>query len=122
MRFKALTEVTTDEKQLKEEYRTAREIGIVRIGDANLFFRKLRTAYYIPYPEIKRCFRRVMLVSASLCCGKGDLPVEHVVLFDGKGEVAQIQMPGEKAAKAVIEALKEKAPQADFTKPAKKEE
>lgn len=113
-------------KPVKENYLadfdSAHEIGIIRVGTENLYFRRLRKIYFIPYTEISRCFRRVMMVPAKLCCGSGDLNVENLVICHGNQEIAQIQLPGTKAARLLLEELKEKAPGIDFSSPSKPRE
>lgn len=123
VKFYEITTLTQSQEELLSEYKSAREIGVVRLGETYLFFRKGRRAYYIPYADIRRCFRRVMLVPAKMCCGKGDLPVEHLVIYGDAGELAQVQLPGTRAAKGLIEELKIRIPHAEFTcPPAKTEE
>lgn len=123
MKFTAVTHSAAyDEKKLSEAYRAARPIGVLRIGDDCLFFRARMHTYYIPYGDIRRCFRRVMLVPAKLCCGRGDFEIENLVIQGDEGELAQIQLPGNRAAKAVMEELKAKIPHADFTAPKKAEQ
>ena len=39
MHFYPLIDVQVDEKQLDSEYKTAREIGKVKLGELRLFFR-----------------------------------------------------------------------------------
>lgn len=100
--------------EMEQDYRESREIGIVRLGKSHLYFRRLRKIYYIPYADIRRCFRRVMLVPAKLCCGRGDLEVENLVVCTDRGEAAQIQLPGAKAGKILLEELKKRLPNAEF--------
>ena len=57
MKFQALTSVTVDKNLLVTEYKSGREIGIVKLGETCLFFRKKLKIYYIPYTAINRCFR-----------------------------------------------------------------
>ncbi len=116
MRFYSLEQTQAVEKQnLEQDYKESREIGIVRIGKERLYFRRMRKIYYIPYTDIRRCFRRVMLVPAKLCCGRGDLEVENLVICTDRGEAAQIQLPGAKAGKILLEELKNRLPDAEFT-------
>lgn len=122
MKFYPLETALSDSDSLEKDYRNAREIGIVRLGESCLFFRNKLKIYYIPYTDIRRCYRRVMLVHATLCCGKGNLEVENLVLHSDKGEIAQIQLPGTKAAKVLIDELKRLAPDASFTRPDAKSE
>ncbi len=116
MRFYSLEQTQAVERQeLAQDYKESRKIGIVRIGKERLYFRRMRKIYYIPYADIRRCFRRVMLVPAKLCCGRGDLEVENLVICTDRGEAAQIQLPGAKAGKILLEELKKRLPNAEFT-------
>ena len=119
MKFQPLTDQTADAELLKSEYASAHVIGNLRIGSSILFVRLRMKTFYIPYGQITRCFRRVRLVPARMCCGRGDLAVESMVICDASGELADVQMPGEKAGKAALEELKEKIPGAEFTAPPK---
>ena len=117
MKFYSLEGIKTAEKQdMEQDYRQSREIGIVRLGKEHLYFRRLHKIYYIAYADIRRCFRRVMLVPAKLCCGRGDLEVENLVVCTDQGEAAQIQLPGAKAGKILLEELKIRLPGVSFTK------
>ena len=115
MKFYSLTTADTDVTSLKQEYKSARETGIIRLGESCLFFCKRFKVYYITYKEITRVFRRVMTVPAN---GRGEFAIEHLVIFAGEVEVAQIQMPGTNAAKALMDELKQVVPEAQFTRPA----
>lgn len=112
MKFEPLTRPVEDEASLREEHRQAREIGNLRLGQENLYFRSGLKVYYIPYGDISRYFRRVMQVPAKLCCGRGNFEIENLVLCGESGELAQIQLPGAKAAKIVMERMAELAPDA----------
>ena len=112
MKFESLTSQAADASLLPEEHKQAREIGKLRLGQRNLFFRAGLKSYYIPYSDIERYFRRVMQVPAKMCCGKGNFEIENLVICGGGRELAQIQLPGAKAAKIVMESLAELAPNA----------
>ena len=121
MKFFALTDSSEyDQNRLAEAYKAARAFGVLRVGSDCLFFRARLKTWFIPYKDIHRCFRRVMLVPAKLCCGRGDFEIQNLVIQGDKGELAQIQLPGERAAKAVMEELKQRMPWADFSAPEKK--
>ena len=117
MRYHSLTTTSLDAQSLDAEYKGAREVGIIRLGETCLFFKKQLKKYYIPYEEITRCFRRVVSVPARLCCGKGDFSIENLVVYVGDMEIAQIQLPGTKAARILIEELKLLIPHAEFSRP-----
>ena len=113
MRFQPLASSVPETARLQEEYGQAREIGKLRLGGERLYFRAGLKTYYIPYGDIRRYFRRVMQVPAKLCCGRGDFEIENLVICgEDDRELAQIQLPGAKAGKIVMEQLKKLAPEA----------
>lgn len=119
MKFYPLKEAEENTESLQTEYKSAQEIGKLRIGTERLYFRSARKIFYIPYTDIHRYFRRVMLVPAKLCCGKGDLAIEHLVICDTDSELAQIQLPGSHAAKVLMERMSILAPDAIVGMPPK---
>ena len=112
MKFFSLSAAAKETEGLQEEYKAGREIGKIHLGETYFFFRSMRKVFYIPYTEIRRYFRRVMLVPAKLCCGKGEFQIEHLVICGDTGELAQIELPGTQAAKTLMECMRELAPDA----------
>lgn len=110
MKFYPLTAANGNEAGLQAEYAGARAIGNVKLGSETLFFKEKRKMYYIPYAMITRCFRRVLLVQTKMCCGKGNLEVENLVICGENGELAQVQLPGERAGKILLEEITRLAP------------
>ncbi len=117
MKFYSRTRQLLSDPGLEAEYRNAHEIGRVRAGSRNIFFRSGIRSYAVPYAEMARCYRRIMQVPMKMCCGSGNLDVEYLVLEDSDGEIAQIQLPGKKAAVALMDELKKAAPELQFTPP-----
>ena len=105
------------ESGLSSEYKAAHAIGKLRLGELRLFFRAGLKTYYIPYRDIRRCFRRVMLIPAKVRGGQRDVAVETLVVCGEKGELAQIQLPGGQAAKELLAELEKRIPEAEFGKP-----
>lgn len=115
MKFYPLKTPVPEEAVLAPEYKGGREIGVIHLGAEHLFFRKMRRVYYISYSEIKQCFRRVQLIPTKCCCGKGDFQVENLVVSDGERELAMIQLPGTRAAEALMEEMRARAPHAKLS-------
>ena len=110
MKFYPLT-VTAADGELSAQYAAGRGIGAVTLGDGYLFFKDKRKVYYIPYTGISRAFRRVQMVQTKMCCGKGNLEVENLVLWgENDREIAQLQLPGARAGKILLEELAQRAP------------
>ena len=117
MKFYPLASAADSPEALSAEYKAAREIGKIRLGELHLFCRAGTKRYYIPYRDVRRCFRRVELVSAKMCCGRGNLEIENLVVCGDGGELIQVQLPGTKAARILMEELRERIPEAEFGKP-----
>ena len=117
MKFYPLASESAAPGELASEYKAAREIGKVRLGELHLFCRTGLKVYFIPYRDVRRCFRRVQLIPAKMCCGRGDFEVENLVVCGDAGELIQVQLPGTKAAKILMEELQERIPEAEFGKP-----
>ena len=116
MKFFPLTTTAPDDV-LAAELRSGRGIGPVTMGDQYLLFKEKRKQYYIPYADITRAFRRIQMVQTKMCCGKGNLEVENLVLCTGEDvEVVQIQLPGARAGKIVLEELTQRAPHVQIGK------
>ena len=118
MKFEALASVAEGANLLQEEYKQAREIGKLRLGSQCLFVRSGLKAYYIPYCDIRRYFRRVMQVPAKMCCGKGNFEIQSLVICgEGDKELAVIELPGAKAAKIAMDCMAKLAPGAEVGSP-----
>lgn len=119
MRFHPLTPgPAEDAAVLASEYKAARVLAGVRLGELRLYFRAGLRTWYIPYREVRRVFRRVQLMPTGTRRQKRDVRLESLVICGEAGELAQVQMPGESAAKELMAALEERIPEAEFGKPA----
>lgn len=111
MKFHPLEGLEAEKSAVQADYAAGREIGTARLGALYFHFRLRGHVYYIPYGALTRCFRRVELVQARMCCGKGNFEIENIVIC-GKDEqeIAQIQLPGAKAGKILLEEIAKRAP------------
>ena len=122
MKFRNASRQVITGPELKKEYDASHAIGNVRAGKEHLFFRSGLSVYALKYTELERCYRRVMRVPMKMCCGAGQLDVEYLVAEDASGDLAQIQLPGRKAAVMLMEELRAAAPQLQLTKPDRKKD
>ena len=104
---------------LDGEFREGHTIGPVTVSENNLFVKKGLRRYYVAYGEAERIFRRVRRLHANICCGDGDIEVEYLVISIGGREVMEVTLPGKKAARMLLEEIKEKAPRLDTAAPAR---
>lgn len=117
MKFCPLKTAAGDPAALAAEYRGARKMDVFRLGEEHLFFRKKMSVFYIAYQELDRFFRRVLMVPMRVSCCAGEMPVEHIVLCSGGEELAVLLLTDPRMAPPVMEALKERAPHAEYVKP-----
>lgn len=113
MKFVSIIEkenqISSDE--LKTEYKAARKIGKAALGENHLFCRKFLKTEFIAYSEIYRAFRRVQCIDMKMCCARGKLQLENIVLMDKKEEIFQFDLPTTSAAETVLAKLTEKNPE-----------
>ena len=118
MRFKELRSAEkNNDKALTEEYKSAHSFGAVAAGRSHLFIKKGLSVYYIAYGDADRIFRRIRCVNAQMCCDNGEIEFEYLVVSDGKKELIEVQLPGKKAARMLMDELKEIAPETEFSAP-----
>lgn len=119
MKYFPMTE-TISEDILDSEYKAGREIGVATLGDTCLFLKVKRKVHYIPYANLHRAFRRVELVQAKMCCGKGNFQVENLVICGPDDvELAQVKLPGTRAGIIMLEELEKRVPHIQIGKPEK---
>lgn len=116
MKFHPITQEITP-SLLKDDFNASHQIGIVYLGNKFLFFKKGLKCFYVPFGDLTYAFRRVLLVPAKMCCASGNLEVEYLVLHTKDGEVAQLSIPGKKAAVLLLDELKQKSPSTKFECP-----
>ncbi len=107
LRFKGV-----DKKYIKDEahiadFKAARKIGRVSIGELCLYYRDLGVKYYVPYEYIDRSFTRISE------CQPDDSPAYYyyrlILVHDGK-EFANLIFNEEKDVDEIHAILKEKHP------------
>ena len=106
-----------DNESLTAVRRAGHTIGSVTVADEYLFVKKGVRNYYIAYTDAEKIFRRVRRLHANICCGDGDIEVEYIVIQKDGTELAEITLPGKKAAQMLMAELKEKAPSLDTMAP-----
>lgn len=102
---------------LSDEYKAGHGYGAVTVGTGHLFIKRRLKVYSIAYEEAERIFRRVRRVNAQMCCDNGELELEYLVVSAGGSELVEVELPGKKAAKMLMEELKETAPGVIFSAP-----
>ena len=106
MRFYNLKDRSAVGEDLSDEYKTGRGYGAVTIGSEHLFVKKRLKIYSIAYIEAERIFRRVRRVNAQMCCDNGELELDYLVVSADGRELVEVELPGKKAARMLMDELK----------------
>jgi len=110
MKFYPLDSEVPEKDNLVSDLKNGHEIGVITLGDKCLFFKRYLKTFYIPYTDLKRAYRRVLLVPAKMCCASGELPVESLVIHNSKDEeVAVVSVPGGNAPAILLKEIGEKS-------------
>ncbi|MCR5507380.1 MAG: hypothetical protein K6F34_01700 [Lachnospiraceae bacterium] len=104
-------------QDLVESYKNGHSYGVAVIGGKHLFVRKGLKIYCISYDDAERIFRRVRRVQAMMCCDNGELEIEYLVVMAGGRELIEVQLPGTKAARMLMEELKGAVTGVEFAAP-----
>ena len=102
--------VLHDEEVVRTDLKYGREIGPVCFGNEYMRIKRGLKQYYCSYSEVDRCFRRVETAPMKMCCGRGEMNVESMILLMG-GRELQVSMPDTRCAVAAMEELAKRAPQ-----------
>lgn len=118
MRFKDLKDNSLhNSKELGAEYKGSHSYGVTVIGSDHLFIKKGLSVYFISYADAERIFRRVRRVQAMMCCDNGELEIEYLVVMAGGRELIEVQLPGQKAARMMMEELRSSVQGVEFSAP-----
>ena len=118
MKFINLTDRSrVGSKDLAREYKESHSYGVTVIGNEHLFVKKGFSVYFIAYADADRIFRRVRRVQAMMCCDNGELEIEYLVIMKDGKELMEVQLPGQKAARMMIDELKNMVSGVEFAAP-----
>ncbi len=125
MSYYSLTSGKINKEQgsaLSVEFSDGHTIGPVTVSQNNLFIKKGLRRYFIAYSEADRIFRRVRRLHANICCGDGDIEVEYLVIGVNGAEVMEVTLPGKKAARMLMDEIRQTAPDLDTAAPPRNDE
>lgn len=124
MKFTPLYAGESDNRPDKEKtdaltvrYKEGHAIGPVIVADGCIFVKKGLRNYYMEYASAEKIFRRVRRLHANICCGDGDIEVEYLVIQKDGRELIEVTLPGKKAAKMLMEEIRQAAPGLDTAAP-----
>lgn len=87
LKFRGADKTIVSDEAHADDYRSAEEIGRVRLGKLCLYYRDLGRKYYVPYEYIERSFTRISE------CQPDDSPAYYyyrLILVHGEKEFANL--------------------------------
>lgn len=117
MKFECYTSTKMEQAVCKEDFASADGMNNVFFGDKAVYLKKLTKILYIPYADMDRIFRRVMQVPVKMCCGRGDLEIQYLVIMKEDKQIIELQVPSKTGAVILFDEVKKRAPQLQFTRP-----
>ena len=111
LKFKGVDKRTVDDEAHIGDYRSAEEIGRVRLGKLCLYYRDLGKKYCVPYEYIDRRFTRVSMVQPD------DSPpyfYYRLILVHGEKEFANLIFKTEEEVDLIHARLQEIRPEIAF--------
>ncbi len=110
MNFININDETIENDILKNEFKNAKKIARVKIGENILFFSQGMKKFYIAYKDIYRVFRRIKAVTTRFFKSKGEIQLEYLVLCSKKSELCEIDLPDADHSNQIIEIIQNKNP------------
>ncbi len=107
IKFKGVDKKHISDEAHINDYKTAPEIGRIRLGNLCLYYRDLGVKYYVPYDYIERVFTRVSE------CHPDDSPAYfyyRIILVHGEKEFANLIFDEQEEVERIYEQLKVIAP------------
>ena len=104
LKFKGVDKKRISDEAHVEDYKSALEIGRVRLGKLCMYYRDLGVKYYVPYDYIERCFCRISE------CQPDDSPAYYyyrLILVHGEKEFANLIFNEEADVDKLLELIKE---------------
>lgn len=118
MGYQCLCGQEVPKKELKTEFKTARYLVEVRLGERHFFYRNLFRIRYIAYDQIHNLYLRMEHGE----CGEFLLMEHYIQLRDKTGREYQLRMERPECAREVLEYIKKNHPGIKNEVPGRKKE
>lgn len=108
--FQAAVNDGLEQMLVEVDFRNARPVDTVHLGEKCLYYPHMLKMRYLPYDKIQWAYLRAEENRMSMCCGKAFVDIWYLILYaDGK-QVAKIEFQKKETAKEALEVLAERAP------------
>ena len=107
MKIKRLAEISASEDTLKEEFKNAKKMSEVRLGENHMFYRYFLRISAIAYTQIQKIFLRV----ESGEVGEFPLTEHYLMVYDLHNQEYKFRLERPEDAKRVISYFEENKPQ-----------
>ena len=108
MKFTGSTSLPRE--QLCADFRQARSLGRVRLGEHCVYFQKFSGTFALPYDRILRAWVRQEEVRANLCCGRANFDQFYLMVQEEGCAVHRGQVLSKEAGRACLDRIRAKNP------------
>lgn len=99
-------------EELEEDFRRARDLGKVRLGERCLYFTRLSGTVCLPYGEVVWAYLRQEEVNAKLCCGQANFDQFYLMVQGSDGKLRRGQVLTKQAGGQALEHIAARCPEA----------
>ena len=106
--------------ELDQDYQAAKPFAKMRVGEKNLYWKKLVRWYYMPFEEIRQVYWRIEEVTSYTSCCQTDFSIHKlgIIRQDDAELIVQIgQELYRHEPEKLLEALREMHPEIRIAKP-----
>ena len=117
MRIKLEAPAGVSEEALAAEFRAARDLGKVRIGESGVFFTRLSGTAFLPWEAVERVWLRQEEVNARLCCGTANFDQFYLMVLGTDGRERKGQVLSKELGREALDRIGRLAPDLPLGKP-----
>ena len=111
------TQTPAPQEALEIDYRSACDLGKVRLGERWLFFPKFSGTAYLPYDQVARVWLRQEEVNARLCCGTANFDQFFLMIEGTDGQLRRAEVENKDRGKEGLVRIPQINPAVQVGKP-----
>ena len=113
MRIRQEGTAAVPESELEADFRAARDLGKVRVGERGVFLQKFSGVTFLPFGALERVWLRQEEVNARLCCGTANFDQFFLMLRGRDGQVRKGQVLSKELGKEALARIAAAAPEVE---------
>lgn len=103
--FQSMVDVPMEPGLLEQDWKGARPVDSIRLGQRCLYCPGMLKTRYLPYDRIQWAYLCAQETRMSMCCGRVLVDIWYLLLYAEGREVAKIEFQKKEYAKEVLDHL-----------------